>query len=526
VSSSTCVPALLLSTEFARELDSEALGEWHFNVYSLIEAAGRSCAQTLLKALPDVFAKRPRISLVTGTGNNAADAMVMLRYWILSGFVDASFSALFVSRVPTVDETAPWAQIFRSLEKMKVPILVWKEANSESVRAKEDLLAQSDIIVDGITGTGLTGPLSGAALEMVNAINSLTPFIVSVDLPSGNYDGWEPGNPIVQADYTLAIEPQKYCVFTPAARPYAGTILPVAGIFPREIIANYKGAELLSWDNARERVSKIRADTYKNKRGTVELRAGSPGATGAALIAARGAQAAGAGLIRLVVDDDIYPILASQVSGIMVAPASTDNSVSEKNNFPPDAIILGPGWGKKVDRTQVLKQALDMEKNGIPLILDADAIELVRETVFNGKAILTPHPGELNKYTGDEQNVLLSRPAPVLLKYARERNATILFKSHVITIASPDGRLGVVDGMAPGLASGGSGDLLAGFCAAIAARMKREDKFDAYDCSAAAAALLISTGKSEGLVNRFTDPLELASKAADLAGAAWLGAGG
>jgi NAD(P)H-hydrate epimerase len=529
---------LLLSAELSRALDSEAQDEWGFNVYSLIEAAGRGCAQALIKAFPDTFAKQPRITVIAGTGNNGADAMVMLRYWLLCGLAEASLSTLIVSRIPKTGETEPWTRIFRSLEKMKVPILPWEGTNEEIGRAREKSLAESSIIVDGIAGTGITGSLRGAALEMVNAVNYLKkrcqgwgsgeqgvsppPFVVSVDLPSGNSDEWEPGMPIIEADLTLAIEPQKYCIYTPAARPYAGAILPIEGIFPRELIANYKGTELINWDCAREKIPKIRPDAYKNKRGTVEVRAGSPGATGAALIAARGAQAAGAGLIRVVADDDIYPILASQAAGIMVAPASAENAVSGVNNFPPDALVLGPGWGKKMDRTLVLKKALVMEEKGIPLILDADAIELVRDTKFNGNVILTPHPGELCKFTGIDQNELLSRPAPVLLKYARRCNAAILFKGHVITIAAPDGRLGVVDGMTPGLASGGSGDLLAGFCAAIAARMKRENGFDVYDCAAAAAALLIASGKSDGLVNRFTDPLEVANKAADLAGAAWL----
>ena len=535
----------LLSTELSRALDLEAQEEWGFNVYSLIEAAGRLCAETFLKAFPETFKGRPRITVVAGTGNNAADAMVMQRYWLLSGLIDPFSSALIVSRLPKPGETTPWAQLFLSLQKMKVPVIGNREqgtGNGERGTGNREqgignILAQSDIIIDGIAGTGLKGPLRGTALEMVEAVNALkkkperppfasprppVPIIISIDLPSGNFDEWEQGMPIIEADVTLAVEPQKYCTYTPAARPYAGVILPVEGIFPRELISNFKGVELLNWENVRERISTVSADTYKNKRGMVEIRAGSPGTTGAAVIAARGAQAAGAGLIRLVAGDDIYPILASQVAGIMVAPESAENSVTGKRDFPPDALVIGPGWGKTINRTNVIEKALALEKEGVPLILDADAIELVRDTVFNGNAILTPHPGELSKYTGIEQKELLSHPTATLLKFAKEKNATILFKGHVITIASPDGRLGVIDGMAPGLASGGSGDLLAGFCGAIAARMKRENKFDSYNCAAIAAALLIASGKSRGNINRFTDPLELANTAADLAGAAWL----
>ncbi|MCL2472847.1 MAG: NAD(P)H-hydrate dehydratase, partial [Treponema sp.] len=339
-----------------------------------------------------------------------------------------------------------------------------------------------------------------------------------------NFDQWEPGMPIVKADCTLAIEPRKYCIFTPAARPYAGIVLPVNGIFPDPLVSKFEGVEFLDWEKAGKRISRIPPDAYKYKRGTVEIRAGSPGASGAALIAARGAQAAGAGLIRLVADDEIYPILASQSSGIMVAPGGSDESLNDfEGRFKPDAILLGPGWGLYPQRTQIVNKALALEKNGTPLVLDADALTFVGDHTFSGRAILTPHPGEFGKFTGLGLNEFLSHPAPVLLKYARERNAVIVLKSHVITIAAPDGRLGVIDGMTAGLAAGGSGDLLAGFCSAIAARMIQEDRyFDAYTCAAAAASLLIASGKTKSLKNRFTDPLEIADVAAGIAGEAWL----
>jgi NAD(P)H-hydrate epimerase len=355
---------------------------------------------------------------------------------------------------------------------------------------------------------------------MVNAVNSFErPLVVSVDLPSGLSEQWEPGMPVVKADFTLAIEPQKYCLYTPAARPNAGKIVPVRGIFPKELTAAYKGAELLEWERACEKIIKIHPDAYKNERGTVEIRAGSPGATGAAVIAGRGAQAAGAGLIRLVVDDGIYPIVASRASsGIMVVPSGAAGAA--ENNQTSDAVLLGPGWGKAESRAREFERALALEKEGRPLILDADAIDLAKGVVFSGNAIMTPHPGEFSSFSGIDKEELLRRPASILLDHSRKCNAVIVFKGHVITIAAPDGRVGVVDGMLPGLASGGSGDLLAGLCAGIAARMARLGGFDAYACAAATAALLIASGGR--LITRFTDPLEIADKAADLAGEAWL----
>jgi len=518
--------ARLLSAEDSRALDKEAQDEWGFNVFSLIEAAGRLCAETFVRRFGELFKNKPKVSVFSGTGNNGADAMVMLRSWILSGLVEASNCTLVVSRLPKSGDSGPWTQMLKSLEKMKVPLLAW---NGET---EKDFIRDSDIIIDGIAGTGISGPLRGTAIEMVNAIISplptphspttKRPFIVSVDIPSGNSDEWKPGMPIVGANLTLAIEPQKCCLYNPAARPYAGIILPVNGIFPKELIACYHGAELLDWESARLRVPKIKASAHKYERGTVEIRAGSAGTAGAALIASRGAQAAGAGLIRLVADDDIYPILAQGSGGIMVSPLSKEVSDFE-GRFTPDAILLGPGWGRAENRSKVLERALQKEKTGTPLILDADAIDLSKNVKFNGSAILTPHPGELSRFSGIEKENLLCRPAPALSKLSREINAVILFKGHVIHIAAPDGRLGVVDGMAANLASGGSGDLLAGICAAIAARIAMEGNgFDAYNCACAASSLLIASAKADNLRKRFTDPLELADKAAELAGEAWL----
>jgi NAD(P)H-hydrate epimerase len=211
--------------------------------------------------------------------------------------------------------------------------------------------------------------------------------------------------------------------------------------------------------------------------------------------------------------------------------------------FMPDAALLGPGWGRGPDRARLLENYLSLEKDGLPLILDADAVFLARNHVFHGNALITPHTGEFSAYTGIPAADILADPAPVLTRVAREKNITVLLKAHVMYVVSPDGRVGVLDGMNPTLAVGGSGDLLAGFCAAIIARRAAEARafqegtpasglrekalapvsaaFDGYNCAAAAAALLLEAGKR--FRRRFIEPLEAAAAAAALAGEAWLG---
>jgi NAD(P)H-hydrate epimerase len=533
-------------------MDAEAASAWFFDPFALVEAAGRRAAGVLLKAFPSLFAfpGGPRIAVLAGSGNNAADALVILRALILAGRLEAGNAAVLIHRIPGPGERNPRSEAFRSLEKMGVRVF---PVAADPDPALDEMLCREDLLIDGIAGTGLEGPLGGSLAALVERVNRLAalagrekrPLVVSVDLPSGNSDHWKEGDPVLSADATLAIEPEKFCLYNPALRPRAGRILSVGCIFPRPLTEKYRAAELVSWDQAAPLIPPVKQDAYKYSRGLLEIRAGSPGGSGAAWIAARGAQAAGAGLIRLVADPQICGPLASCAGGIMVVPAETGGETlgigvaPGGSRFKPHVVLLGPGWGRSPARRQVLEEALTLEEAGIPLILDADAIGLAKGRVFHGRVLLTPHPGELAAYADIPKEELLAHPAPLLLSLAREKKAVILFKTHVMFAAAPDGRLGLVDGMAPVLGAGGSGDLLAGFCAGIAARLwaavpdvpapgsavllpETPQPPDLYACALAAAALLIRTAKDPLFTGRFADPLELADKAAGIAGKAWL----
>ncbi|MDR0688807.1 MAG: bifunctional ADP-dependent NAD(P)H-hydrate dehydratase/NAD(P)H-hydrate epimerase [Spirochaetaceae bacterium] len=539
----------LFSAESARALDARA-ASWGLDPFALVEAAGRGCARAFTGFGPGLFSGPPKkVVAAAGSGNNGADALVMLRALILEGYVSSASAGVVINRLPGGEDHTPRSEALRVLGNMGVPVYEWKEPVSEAGSAGDGgsgALARADIIIDGIAGTGLRGPLSGAAGEMTRWIGECKkdreagagrPFIVSIDIPSGNFDGYEPSMPIIEADVTLAVEPKKTCLFGPGARFFAGTILSVDGIFPPGLTQTFDGPELLTWKQAGRRIPPIRPDAHKYERGVVEIRAGSVGSAGAARIAARGSQAVGAGIVRLLIDEALYPVLAASAGGVMVFPVKADKKREgdpasggdppgteppEGGRFCPDAVLLGPGWGRSPERLPVLRKAVEREAGGTPLILDADAIALSRDITFHGNGILTPHLGEFAAFTGIPRERILSNAVSIVADTARKIRAAILFKSHVLIIAGEDGRVGIVDGMAPVLAAGGSGDLLAGFCAAIAARMRRRGEYDGYTCAAAAAALLAETGRAPDTARGFTDPLELAEKAASLAGEAWL----
>ena len=525
-------PTALVCAAGAKALDAEASAQWGLDPFALVESAGRACAEVFLRGAfgcGDGAGSR-EFTALAGRGNNAADALVMLRALILGGYAEPNSCSVFIARMPG-DERTPLSQATLTIRKLGVSVMAW-DARKSNLTARPET-GKPRVIIDGIAGTGLDGPLRGIALEMAEAVNALSrgsnepglsrPTVVSIDMPSGAFDGWRPGMPIVSASGTLAIEPRKLCVYSPAIRPHAGAILPVGGIFPPELLDKYRDAELLSWESASAWIRPVPNTAHKYGRGLVEIRAGSLGAAGAARLASLGAQAAGAGLVRLLVDPAVHAVLAPACSGVMVdASADTSGDDPNEGRFPPAAALLGPGWGRGEARMRILESYLPLEASGLPLILDADAIALAKDTVFNGNAILTPHVGEFASCADLPKEEILADPLRVLRSFAEKRKATVLLKSHVMYVASPDGRIGVIDGMNPALATGGSGDVLAGFCAAIAARNALEGGFDGYVCACAAAALLVRSAEAEGVAGRFVDPQELTRAAAAIAGGAWI----
>ncbi|MCL2138431.1 MAG: hypothetical protein FWH41_02750, partial [Treponema sp.] len=342
----------LVSAAGARSLDREAQEQWGLDAFALVEAAGRACAEVFVKNI--IGEKREALSFAVfaGSGNNAADALVMLKALLLRGYAEPSACAVFCTRLPE-GERNPFGEAVLAIRRLGVAVNAWEAETTFAPNAPapnapaHTALARACFIIDGITGTGLSAPLHGTALEMAQAINNaLQGRVISIDLPSGNFDLWQPGMPAVQADITLAIEPQKLCLYAPSARPLAGKILPVEGIFPPALMAKYGEAELAVWEGASARIPPVPETAHKYTRGLVEIKAGSPGATGAAVLAALGAQAAGAGLVRLIVDPAVYPVVAPACSGVMAVPGGAAGD----GRFHPAAVLLGPGWGRGEDR--------------------------------------------------------------------------------------------------------------------------------------------------------------------------------
>ena len=417
---------------------------------------------------------------VCGSGNNGGDALALLRHARFSGA--GKIAAVLAGRP---GELA--AVHAASLKALGVAVLEW----SGERRLCESRLAEAGLIVDGLTGTGLSGPLRENLSPLLDAIRSGPP-VAAIDLPSGLSDAFQDGFPVVRATWTLSVEPRKACLYFPAVRERCGEIIPIEGVFPVDA-AREARAWLLEASDLGGLAPMPSDSAYKGERGRVAVFAGSVGASGAAVLASKSCLAAGAGVSALFASRDLYPTVASMLDAVMVKPEPEPGSFVAKGW---DAILAGPGWGKSSAHRDALAALLE---SGVPAVLDADAIGLYRELLDSGftatgPIILTPHPGEFSVLTGIESARSLANPASILPRAARELNAVIILKSQVTWIAAPGGELAVWDGRESGLGTAGAGDVLAGLAAGLLARRAAANMPADIDAFSAARAAVIAHG--------------------------------
>jgi NAD(P)H-hydrate epimerase len=223
-------------------------------------------------------------------------------------------------------------------------------------------------------------------------------------------------------------------------------------------------------------------DSHKGTFGTTVVLAGSQGYTGAAYLAAMGAARGGSGLVRLLVAQTIYPILAEKCAEVIVQPVpevapgvvgNVSQSAVLKAFAGSDAGVIGPGLGRDTSTRRLVEDVL--AKAGVPMVVDADALNLLSEhrtllPKLLDRMVLTPHPAEFARLSGLEVAQVQADRVGVATKFARAWKKVVVLKGAQTVIASPDGRATVNGAATPALASGGTGDVLAGLIGSLLAQ--------------------------------------------------------
>lgn len=445
----------------------------------LMENAALACVNELKK---DFDITKKSIAIFCGKGNNGGDGLAIARHLYNAG---ANVTVFLVCG----NEFKGDAKInFDIARNMDIPMDAVTDADG-----LEYIVRSFDIIIDAILGTGISGTVRGTAYDVISVINDNAKYILSVDVPSGiNSDSGEICGVCINADKTVTFGAYKIGMFLYPGADFTGKIVVDNISIPQHVI-NSQNIQINVTDSGfvRNVIKRRKNNSHKGDYGKLLIIAGSRGMSGAAYMSAQAALKAGAGLITLACCSSINDILEAKTTEVMTLPLpDTDGHISYQASralLPriekADAVLIGPGLGRSKDTADVVRAVL--KNSRVPVIVDADAIWAVAEdrSVLADCAcetIFTPHAMELSYLTGLDISYIEENRIEVSKEFSEEYGAALLLKGHHTIVTAPNLSQYINNTGNPGLASGGSGDVLAGIIAAFAAQ--------GTDIAAAAAA--------------------------------------
>ena len=457
----------LVGSAEMREIDRAAIETFGIPSLTLMDRAGRAVADAAVA----LAGPSGRFVVVCGGGNNGGDGFVAARVLRAAGR-DARVIAL----VPAERLSADARAVRDQADRAGVPV-------DEGVLAPLEA-GPGDVVVDAIFGTGLGRPPEGAfaeAIARINAARGAGARVLAVDVPSGlSADTGRPLGPCVRADRTVTFGFLKRGLVLHPGASLAGEVTVDDIGIPAEAARRVPvGCELLTEAEARLLVAPRPPDAHKGDAGRLLVVAGSPGKTGAAHLALTGALRGGAGLVTLAARAEVLPFaLAGRPEAMsLVLPGAGPLGRADLQPLlalarDVDALAIGPGIPRGPDTAELLRALL--ERAGKPAVLDADALNALADDAallrrLGVPLLLTPHPGEMAKLCRTTTAEIQADRIGVAAASARAWNATVVLKGARTVVADPDAPPAIVPTGNPGLATGGTGDVLTGLCGALLA---------------------------------------------------------
>ncbi len=447
----------------------------------LMENAGAGVVAFLQAQLGDLLKRR--IVVLCGKGNNGGDGLVVARLLKRLGCSPSVFlfAAAEAARGDAAVNLKRWQELGGELR------LVAEESDWQASRG---MLATADLVVDALLGTGLSGPVEGLLRAVIEDVNQLArkAQVVAVDTPSGlPSDTTDGSGPVVRADYTVTFTAPKMGQLVSINCGCVGKLLVREIGTPRQLLDEDPQLKL-HWLEAGEFRSlplRRRPDAHKGDYGHALIVAGSVGKTGAAVLAASGALRVGAGLVTVATPADALPIVASGLPEMMTAPllGTETGSISLRNldygRFAElmkdkSVVAIGPGLSTHQETQQFVRTVL--KDCPLPVVLDADGLNAFvghAEELSGRKTpalAVTPHPGEMARLMGCTTKDIQGNRLEVALRAAARWRACIVLKGYRTIVATPDGRAFINSTGNPGMATGGTGDVLTGMLAGFTAQ--------------------------------------------------------
>lgn len=492
----------VLCREKMRELDRHAIDVCRVPSLVLMENAGRNAASVLLRNLAEPGAN---VVVVAGTGNNGGDGFVVARQVLGTGRRAEVF--LVGDPAHLKGDARANHDAWRGLGGRVTPVT--DDATALAFSARLEHLGPRDVVVDALFGTGLDRPIEGLMRGVVEALNGARARRLALDVPSGldSNTGAVLGI-AVRADVTVTFGHMKLGLATATGAELAGDVHVVDIGVPNELFREVgHDALMLEAGDVGELIAPRRVSAHKGSAGHVYAVAGSAGKTGAAMLVARGALRAGAGLATICTFPEAADALDQRVLEEMTAridPSHIEQSLDAELSRA-DVVAIGPGLGLDARARQVVDHVV-LARPGT-IVVDADAL-----THFAGRAgdlarakgalVLTPHPGELGRLLGIGAADVERDRFGALKKAVEVTHAVVLLKGARTLIGAP-GQLPVVCAAgSPALATAGSGDVLTGILSAFARDI--EPRFAAMAAAfvhgLAAERWVEQTGADRGLI--------------------------
>lgn len=512
-----------------REIDRLTVEQYGTPSLLLMEAAAAATLSAIATTFPEGLAgKKARI--LCGRGNNGGDGAALARELarigvhtdvVLFGKVedtkgDARINFDAVRRLASFEAGSP---------SLPSPLTF---VECDGVSAWEDIARPRrnyDIIVDALFGTGLTRPLEGVYLQVIEHLALMRrarnrarggrdaraprarPLIVSIDIPSGlNADLAEPIGPTIEADLTVTFTAPKPANVLPPACHFGGELVLANIGSPVTLVdAAHSKLFLLDEKDARDWLVRTRytAESYKNTHGHVLVIAGSRDYSGAAALCGNAAIRSGAGLVTVATPASAQASVAarSMPEVMTTALAETDRGVISDDAIEhvlqlatkANVLAIGPGLSAEDERTRRFVRSI-IERRTTPVVIDADGLNCLAPWPegLRGSAeapvILTPHAGEMLRLLGANTKTALADRVSTARQFATEHQVIVLLKGSRSLIAAPDGRVFINPTGNPGLGTAGAGDTLTGLIAGFIAQATGvlKDQADALEATIAA----------------------------------------
>ncbi len=446
----------IFDSEQTRAWDAYTIREESISSIELMERAGRAFVAWFIER----YDATQKVGIVCGTGNNGGDGLaiaLLLNDWNY-------LVKVWIVR-EGIKESLDFTSNLKRLEKISIQEI--------TTNADSELFSDRDILIDAIFGTGLSRPVEGIYAKVIDSLNRCKAIKLAVDIPSGLKTDQHSEGEIFKAHHTVSFQNPKVAFLMPENQQFVGewhlVDIGLSKKFLNEVEALYSLVTLKS----AKRILKPRSRfDHKGKFGHALLIAGSTGKMGACILSAKAAMRAGLGLLTTHVPQSGYTIIQTAVPEAMATIDHSANCFSgrEVEDFY-DVLGIGPGLGQSEESIKGLEEILNKFRK--PIVIDADALNILSvnpelQKLIPAGSILTPHHGEFERMVGPWRDDF--EKLKKLKELAGRIQSVVILKGAYSAIATPDKKVFFNSTGNPGMATGGSGDVLTGILTSLLAQ--------------------------------------------------------